>query len=54
MSFPREVELLKDMISLFDGLRFYHMDLLGVDGEWLLLDACAGTLEPLRLYQTRG
>ena len=44
------VELVKDMISLFGGLRFRYMDIIEVDGAWLLLDACAGTLETLRLY----
>ena len=54
MRFSEEVELLKDMISLFDGLRFHYMDLNCVDGEWLLLDACAGTLETLWLYRPGG
>ena len=46
----RRVELLKDMINLFGGLRFRHMDLANVDGMRLLLDNCANTLETLRLH----
>jgi len=49
MSFTR-VELLKDMIHLFGGLRFCRMDLFNVDGMRLLLDTCANTLEMLRLH----
>ena len=48
-SFTR-VELLKDMIDLFGGLRFRYMDLCNVDGMRLLLDTCAKTLETLRLH----
>ena len=48
-SFTR-VGILKDMIALFGGIRFRHMDLFDVDGAWLLLGACAQTLETLRLY----
>jgi len=48
-SFTR-VEFLKDMIDLFGGLRFCYMDLCNVDGMRLLLDACANTLEKLRLH----
>jgi len=44
------VELLKDMIDLFGGVRFHHMDLCDVYGMRLLLDACAKTLETLRVY----
>ena len=44
--------LVKDMISLFGGLRFRSMDLLGVECVRLLLDACGETLETLRLYPT--
>jgi len=44
------VELLKDMIDLFGGLRFRRMELCNVDGMRLLLDACAKTLETLQLY----
>ena len=46
------VGLLKDMIVLFGGIRFRHMDLYKVDGVSLLLGACAETLETLRLYPT--
>jgi len=41
--------LLRDMITLFGGLRFRHVTLFGVDGTRLLLDACAQTLETLQL-----
>jgi len=44
--------LMEDMIALFGGLRFRYMDLFRVDCVWLLLDACAETLETLRLYPT--
>ena len=44
--------LAKGMISLFGGLRFRSMDLFGVECVRLLLDACAKTLETLRLYPT--
>ena len=47
-----KVDLLKDMIDLFGGLRFRYMHLLDVDGMRLLLDACAETLEILVLYPT--
>ena len=46
------VELLKDMIVLFEGIRFHRMDLCNVAGMGLLLSACAETLETLRLYPT--
>ena len=49
ISFTR-VKLLKDMIDLFGGVRFRHMDLCNVAGMRLLLDTCAKTLETLRLY----
>jgi len=52
MRYSREVELVKLMINLFGGLRFQSMDLYCVDGIRLLLDACAGTLETLRLFQS--
>ena len=52
MSCFTRVELLKDMIDLFGGIRFRHMDLCNVDGMRLLLDACANALETLRLYPT--
>ena len=44
--------LVKDMILLFGGLRFRHMDLFRVKCTRLLLDACAETLETVRLYPT--
>ena len=44
--------LVKDMVFFFGGLRFRHMDLFGVRCVRLLLDACADTLETLRLYPT--
>ena len=44
--------LMKDMIILFGGLRFRHIDLFRVKCVRLLLDACAETLETLRLYPT--
>jgi len=42
----------KDMITLFGGLRFRCMDLFRVKCVRLLLDACENTLETLRLYPT--
>jgi len=47
--FTRE-NIVKDMILLFGGLRFRHMDLFKVKCVRLLLDACTETLETLRLY----
>jgi hypothetical protein len=44
------VGILKDMVELFGGIRFRYMDLFNVVGTRLLLDACAETLETLRLY----
>ena len=44
--------ILKDMIDLFGGIRFRHMDLYDVNETRLLLGACAKTLETLRLYTT--
>ena len=44
--FARE-KLVKDMIAIFGGLRFRHMDLFRVKCVQLLLDACAETLETL-------
>jgi hypothetical protein len=41
---------LEDMIRLFMGIRFRYMDLINVEETPLLLGACAGTLETLRLY----
>jgi hypothetical protein len=49
--FTRE-KLMKEMISLFGGLRFRQMDLFGVMCVQLLLNACSETLETLRLYAT--
>lgn len=43
---------MEDMITLFSGLRFRHMDLFEVKCTQLLLGACADTLETLRLYPT--
>jgi len=44
-------EFLKVMIDAFGGLRFHYMDLIIVGGMGLLLGACAGSLETLRLGQ---
>jgi hypothetical protein len=49
--FTRE-RLMKEMISLFGGLRFRQMDLFGVMCVQLLLNECSETLETLRLYAT--
>ena len=38
------------MIDLFGGIRFRHVGLYDVHGVGILLDACAGALEALRLY----
>ena len=46
-AFPR-VGVLKDMVDLFGGIRFRHMELFNTKGMRLLLDACAETLETLR------
>ena len=46
------VGLLKDMIDLFGGVRFYCMRFFDVDGMRLLLDAGAETLETLVVYPT--
>ena len=51
MRHSREVEFLNLMISLFGGLRFQSMDLYCVGWTPILLHACAGTLETLRLFQ---
>lgn len=48
----KRIGLWKDMIHLFGEIRFHHMDLFDVDGMQLLLDACAETLETLRVYPT--
>ena len=44
--------LLREMITLFGGLRFRHMDLFGVTFVRVLLSACTETLETVRLYPT--
>jgi len=44
------MDLLKDMVHLFGGIRFCCLDLFNVEGVWLWIDACAETLETLRLY----
>ena len=41
---------LKDMIRLLGGVQFRYMNLVGVGDMRLLLNACAKTLEKLRLY----
>ena len=48
------VDILKDMIDLFGGIRFRYMDLGNVNGVRLLLYTCAKTLETLRLYTSEG
>ena len=45
------VDILEDMIDLFGGIRFRHMELWLVDRVQLLLDACAETLETLSFYE---
>jgi hypothetical protein len=40
----------RDMITLFGGLRFRYMDLFSVEGSRLLLEACADTLQTVRVY----
>ena len=49
--FGRE-KLMEEMINHFGGLHFRFMDLFRVNCARLLLSACAGTLETLRLYVT--
>ena len=44
------VNFLKDMIDLFRGVQFRYVDLFDVGETQLLLNACAETLETLRLY----
>jgi len=44
--------LLKDMVDLFGGIRFRHLDIFNVRETQPLLNACAETLETLRLYPT--
>ena len=48
----KRVDLLKDMIHFFGGIRFRNMEFLDVGESRLLLGACAGTLETVRLYPT--
>ena len=52
MSRFTKVGLLKGMIDLFRGIRFYRMRLFDVDGMRLLFDAGAETLEDLVLDPT--
>ena len=40
------------MTNLFGGTRVGYLDLFNAHGTWLLLGACAKTLESLRLYPT--
>ena len=49
--FTRE-RIVKDMITLFGGLRFHQMDIFEVKCLPLLLEKCAETLETLKLYPT--
>jgi len=49
--FMRE-NLVKNMITVFGGLRFHYMDLYRVQCVHPLLDACTETLETLRLHPT--
>jgi len=50
MTSVTNVNLLKDMVRLFGGIRFRYVDLFNVAGVQLWVDACAGILETLRLY----
>ena len=52
LTYFTNVRLVKDMMALFGGLRFRSMDLFRVKSTWLLLEACAETLETLRLNPT--
>ena len=45
-------EFVTDMIALFGGLRFRHMELFAVECTRPLLHTCAKTLDTLRLYPT--
>ena len=45
-----DVELLKDMVVAFGGMRFTSMDLPSVRGAETVLEACAHTLETLRIH----
>jgi hypothetical protein len=47
--FPSDM-IFRDMITLFGGLRFRYMDLFSVEGSRLLLEACADTLQTVRIY----
>ena len=42
--------IFRDMIALFGGLRFRYMDLFSVEGSKLLLEACADSLQTVRIY----
>ena len=42
--------LLKDMVVAFGGMRFTSVDLRDVRGMGIVLEACACTLEALRIY----
>ena len=42
--------IFRDMIALFGGLRFRYMDLFSVEGSKLLLEACADSLQTMRIY----
>ena len=46
--FPSET-LVRDMITFFGELRFQCMDLCGMEGSQLLLEACAGVLQTVRI-----
>ena len=48
----KKAGFIKDMIHLFGGIRFRYMDIFDVKDMRLLVGACAGTLETLRLYPT--
>ena len=45
-----EERLLKDLVVAFGGMRFTSMDLRDVRGMEIVLEACACTLEVLRIY----
>lgn len=45
-----EEGLLKDIITVFGGMRFISMDLCSVRGKRPLLEACAETLETVRIH----
>ena len=42
--------IFRDMITLFGGLRFRYMDLFSVEGSRHLLEACADTLQTVRVH----